>query len=367
MLNCLNTAPQSRAAWLAVWQRTGREPFAHPEYLLLFTGQHEEAQALHWTDGDSGAEVLLPLIRRPLDKALQPAAVGWTDAISPYGYGGPFAAPGADIPWERFWQDILAWMVREQVLTLFVRASLSPTPPLDLTLPAGQSYASLHLNDNVVVDMRRTPEDQWQHYDHKVRKNVKKARRADLIAEVRDDFSSVSDFVEIYSGTMQRRSASDWYYFGQDFFQGFSDHLKGSYLVAEVGDAAGTLISVELILKSDRFLYSFLGGTRQEAFAHAPNDLLKDAAIQYGHNSGLQGYVLGGGHQRDDGIFRYKRAFDSDGVTAFYGLQLVADQMLLRSLTAVHHDQADGAETEVETNFFPAYRSPLATAASKRM
>lgn len=358
-MRILTNTPEFHSHWLSIWSRTGHEPFAHPDYIRLFTGQEDKAQALYWSDKDSGAEVLLPLIRRPLPETLQDLAPDWTDAVSPYGYGGPFATPEADIPWKRFWQDVLTWMTTEQVLTLFVRASLFQTPPSELTLPAEQSFVPLHLSDNVVVDVRRPPEAQWQHYDHKVRKNVKKAQRAGLTAEIRESYSSVSDFVEVYSSTMQRRSASGWYHFGQDFFQGFSDHLTENHIVAEVRDTDGKLVSVELVLKSDQFLYSFLGGTLQEAFAYAPNDLLKHAVIEYGYQNNLRGYVLGGGYQRDDGIFRYKRAFDKEGVTAFYGIQLVADQGLLGTLAMAHHQQANEAETSVQPDFFPAYRSPL--------
>ena len=359
MLTCLSDSSQSRSQWLSIWQRTGHEPFAHPDYLHLFASEQEEIQALYWQDQAGDYEILFPLIRRPLPEQLQHLAPNWTDAVSPYGYGGPFATPDANIPWERFWQDVLNWMATERVLTLFVRASLFQTPPSELALPPGRSFVPLHLNDNVVVDVRRHPDEQWGHYDHKVRKNVKKAQRGGLTVEVRPSYGSVSDFVDIYSSTMQRRSASGWYHFGQDFFQGFSDNLAENHIVAEVRDADGKLVSVELILKSQQFLYSFLGGTLQEAFAHAPNDLLKHAVIEYGYKNNLKGYVLGGGYQRNDGIFRYKRAFDSEGVSAFYGIQLVADQHLLGTLATAHHAQANKAEASVQADFFPAYRSPL--------
>ena len=133
--------------------------------------------------------------------------------------------------------------------------------------------------------------------------------------------------------------------------------MPGSFVLAEVFDEAGQMVSTELVLQSDRFLYSFLGGTRQEAFAHAPNDLLKCAVIEYGREQGKEGYVLGGGYTPGDGIFRYKKAFDADGVQAFFGVRLMADAEQYAALT-----QARAAAVgDVQPQFFPAYRAPAAT------
>lgn len=340
--------------WMAAWEATGREPFAHPSYVALFAGEGEAPLALLWEGGGptKGDTMLLPLVLRPLPPGL-PGAAGWRDAVSPYGYGGPF---GRTDNWGAFYAALLTWMRQEKVLTVFLRASLEQTPP-KLDLPG---YAALHLSDNVVVDVRRPEEEQWRHFEHKVRKNVNKARRAELRAQIQPDFRRLDDFLNIYHGTMQRRAAGEWYYFERPFFQTFQDDLPDSFVLAEVFDAAGELVSTELVLQSERFLYSYLGGTRKEAFAHAPNDLLKHAVIEYGRETGREGYVLGGGYAPDDGIFRYKKAFDADGVRPFYGVQLTADMELYEELTQAHAAVVGGLQPQ----FFPVYRAPAAEPAS---
>lgn len=340
--------PQDRAEWLVAWEATGREPFAHPAYVGLFAGEGEEPLALLWEGGGptKGDTVLLPLVLRPLPPGL-PGAADWRDAVSPYGYGGPF---GHTDDWAAFYAALLDWMRQQRVLTAFLRASLEQTPPA-LEQPG---YQALHLSDNVVVDVRRSEEEQWRHFEHKVRKNVNKAQRAGLRAEIAPDFRHLDAFLDIYHGTMQRRAADDWYRFERPFFQTFEDDLPGSFVLAEVFDANGEMVSTELVLQSERFLYSFLGGTRKEAFAHAPNDLLKHAVIEYGRETGREGYVLGGGYTPDDGIFRYKRAFDPAGVRPFYGVRLTADVALYERLAQAHA----AAVGRVAPRFFPAYRAP---------
>ncbi|MCP2014530.1 hypothetical protein L1280_001681 [Deinococcus sp. HSC-46F16] len=329
--------PAHRAEWLAAWDQAGREPFAHPDYVALFAEQGE-AGALCGHGG------LLPLVLRPL-----PGESGWRDATSPYGYGGPYGDPD-----ENFYPAVLEWMRRERVLTLFVRAALERRPPeLDLS-----GYVQVQLRDNVVVDVTRPPEEQWRHFEHKVRKNVNKAERAGLTARVLPEFPDLPGFVEVYLGTMQRRGAQEWYHFGPDFFSAIAEGMPGSFVLAEVRGPGGELASVELVLQSERFLYSYLGGTRQEFFAYAPNDLLKHAVIEYGRTAGKVGYVLGGGYTPDDGIFRYKRAFDRNGVRPYFGVQLTADPRVYQTLAAARRAEVG----ELAPDFFPAYRAPALVA-----
>jgi hypothetical protein len=83
----------------------------------------------------------------------------------------------------------------------------------------------------------------------------------------------------------------------------------------------------------------------------APNDLLKHEIIEWADGQGLVAYVLGGGYQRGDGIFRYKRGFNPDGVVPFHGLRLIGSPEIYGQLSAA----STGANP---STFFPAYRAP---------
>ncbi|WP_426245546.1 GNAT family N-acetyltransferase [Nocardioides sp. LHG3406-4] len=337
----------SSARWEQAWAATGREPFAHPAYVELQCGTGEEARAVCWAD--DGGEILLPLVTRPLPDSLEVREVsdqGWVDAVSPYGYGGPFTSGAPDVA--AFMSALLEWMREARVVTAFLRASLGVPMPASLDL---DGYEAVHLADNVVVDLGRSPEEQWSTYEHKVRKNVNKARRAGLQVTVRDDFDGLEAFLGIYHDTMRRRSASDHYYFGADYFATIRDRMAGSYWVADVLDGDGRTVSTELVLTSDRRCYSFLGGTLEDAFPMAPNDLLKHEVISHAAGLGMDGYVLGGGYQPGDGIFRYKRAFDPEGVQPFQGVRLTADSSTYDALCAARRGGDPGS-------FFPAYRAP---------
>lgn len=352
-IRVLASAGADRAVWLEAWRACGREPFAHPDYVTLFASDAEEAICITLTS--SAGVAILPLILRPMGRLSWAGGTTCMDATSPYGYGGPYASDDVEIG--DLWAVVSEWMTEHSVVSSFVRLALDA--PMSSVLPYGTSLKSGAMN--VIVDLGRSEEDQWRHYEHKVRKNVNKANRAGLSVELKESFTDLEEFFSLYSSTMDRRGASAWYYFDLEFFSTLTKTMRGSWVAAEVRDDCGRLVSAELILQSDRYLYSFLGGTLREAFPHAPNDLLKHAVIGYGRESGRSGYVLGGGYTVDDGIFRYKRAFDPTGCVPFSRMELVSDEaayarLIEQRLAFVRRAQPDA---QLPESFFPRYRGTV--------
>ena len=339
-----------RTAWLAAWRECSREPFAHPTYVELFArASGEQARCLVVRSGPAVA--VLPFVLRPVPDECQGRDALLSDAISPYGYGGPYGTT-EDLT-ARVWSFLADWMRAEGVVSMFGRLALGAGYPADL--PAGATVKAVA--DNIVVDLTRSGPEQWLHYEHKVRKNVKKALQAELSVTIQPQFTDLAEFVALYSHTMSRRDADEFYKFELPFFERLQQEMAENCVAAEVRDQTGRLVSAELVLASDRFMYSYLGGTHEDAFPTRPNDLLKHEVINFGRATGRQGYVLGGGYQAGDGIFRYKRSFDPTGAVPFKVLTYVADQQTYALLTAAH-DRGRTAGAEVDEGFFPAYRRP---------
>ena len=332
--------------WLHRWQHSGREPFAHPSFCRHFAGSGERAAGLV-VESELGF-ALIPLIIRRVHTGN--SGQDLYDATSPYGYGGPFLsgalAPGAAL------DGLEDWAARQGLCSVFLRLSLG----LDL-MPGTRTGRSrvVRSADNVVVDLRRTEAQLWDTYDRKVRKNVRKAVREGCSVRRDERLEDVGSFLDVYWSTMQRRGAAQWYHFDKRFFDSFLETMAGCYSVFSVVDQGGRVVSVELVLESDRYLYSFLGGTLADAFPLAPNDLLKHEVIRHGRRTGREGFVLGGGYQPGDGIFRYKRAFAPDGVRGFLTARIIGDAERYSQLVPgperlpPHMSHAD---------FFPAYRRP---------
>ena len=340
-----------RRTWLAAWRDCGREPFAHPAYVELFAGSPgEHARCL--VARSEGSVAILPFVLRPIAHEVRELGPQVVDAISPYGYGGPYGNTRHLAA--RIWSPLAAWMRSEGVVSLFARLALDAVLPTDL--PADTVVGTTA--ENVVVDLTRPEAEQWLHYEHKVRKNVKKALHAELSVTITSQFANLGEFVALYHDTMSRRDASAFYRFDYSFFETLQREMPENCIAVEVRDHVGRLVSAELVLSSDRLLYSYLGGTREDAFPARPNDLLKHEVINYGRETGRRGYVLGGGYSAGDGIFRYKRSFDPTGSVPFRTLRLIADGPAYALLTAAHGCE-DTVGEDGDEGFFPVYRRPV--------
>jgi lipid II:glycine glycyltransferase (peptidoglycan interpeptide bridge formation enzyme) len=194
----------------------------------------------------------------------------------------------------------------------------------------------------------------WMDFEHKVRKNVNKARRSGVTVVVDPAGERLDDFLRIYNETMDRREAGGGYYFGRGFFERIGADLPGQHCYLHALHE-GEVISTELVLVSEENVYSFLGGTDSRFFALRPNDLLKHEIIAWAKAQGKRRFVLGGGYEPDDGIYRYKLAFAPHGAVPFFAgtrvLRPDAYEALVRARAAAEPGW------QPRPGFFPAYRA----------
>jgi hypothetical protein len=342
--------------WLAVWDGWARrEVFAHPGYLRLFALHGDIARCAVWTL-DNGAFVLYPFVCR----SLSPTPIGgdreqtMVDIITPYGYGGPYtwnlseSAAAAHV----FWAYFDDWATGQSVVSEFVRFSLFSE---DLLPYPGERR---EYSQNVVRSLDLDEAVMWMDFEPKVRKNVKKAQRSRVSIEIDTAGTGLEAFLDLYYSTMDRREADTSYYFPRTFFEAIHRDLFGHFAYFHAIHES-QVVSTELVLISAENVYSFLGGTNREAFDVRPNDLLKYEIIRWSQSQGKKRFVLGGGREPDDGIFRYKRSFAPRGVVPFVTGQRILREDLYEALVEGRRilAQAEGRIWNEQTSFFPAYRA----------
>lgn len=347
--------PADYADWEAHWQCwPQREVFAHPAYSLLYktagircccavlaTERGNVLYSFHLRDLSD--EAYCPMELKPL-----------YDLSSPYGYAGPFCWEAADPAAlaAEFWLQFNAWALRQPVVSEVVRFHLAS----ESLLPYPGEREELF--KNVVCDLTRSEEDIWMGFEHKVRKNVKKAQRSNVSVVVDFTGKHLDDFLRIYYDTMKRREAGDSFYFQREYFQQLAASLSGQWAYFH-SLHEGRVISTELVLISVEAIYSFLGGTDETAFHLRPNDLLKFEIIRWGKQNGKKRFVLGGGYGAEDGIFRYKQSFAPQGTVPFFiGKRILQSDLYERLVeTRAQVGTLAGEEWLPRPRFFPRYRA----------
>ncbi len=341
-----------RAEWADLWDRWAQgEPWVHPHYVQSFCDDNTTAYLVS-DAGPSGA-VLYPVTLREL------SALPWTsdaedacDLLSPYGYGGAHCYGNYDLEDRRFWGRFDAWAKSRRVVSSFDRLSVFPD---DLLPMPGKIIPR---SDNIVRSLDTPIDTLWMEYEHKVRKNVKRAQARGVEVTVHRDMSTLDEFLSVYQTTAERRSFEPFYRWNSEFFSSLLAGLGGSYAMfhARVG---GVVVSSELVLASRRRGYSFLGGTRADAFSLRPNDLLKHRIIEWLAETGREAYCLGGGLEAGDGIFRYKRSFAPQGRVPFCTAERILDTAVVDELLARRRlwEARRGRSWAPASGWFPPYRS----------
>ena len=347
-----SSRPNERKAWLDTWAKwPEREPAAHPGYLEAIAAEDEQPMCAVLSSPIGG--VLFPFLRRRLGSS-PTSGIDYTDITGPlFGYTGAFCWNIDRSIAGGFWAAFDAWARTEHVVSTFVRLSLFD----DDTLPfEGRSRVA---QSNVVRSLQITDEHLWSDVEHKVRKNVTRAQREGVTIDHDPECRDLDDFLAVYLSTMGRRKASDRYLFPRRFFETLTAEL-GSGLQLFLARVGSTVVSAELLITSTHHAYSFLGGTMSEAFSLRPNDLLKYQMIRCLRDLGFTHYVLGGGPEPGDGIFRYKRSFAPNGIVDFKVGERIHnpeayDALLAERLVVARRA---GLDWHPKPNFFPAYRSP---------
>lgn len=346
--------PQDREQWIELWQSwPEREVFAHPDYLRLYRDNTNRAMAACLARPEGC--VLYPFLLRDLQaedfwgKEACPAF----DIVTPYGYGGPFAwgererEPAA----ESFWKHWEEWAVSKGVVCEFLRLSLFPETML--FYPGEVEKKS----SNVVRELESPLETIWMDFAHKVRKNVKRAQKEGVNVEVDLEGRYLDDFLRIYKDTLDRREAKDTYYFSPQYFESIVQNLSGQYALFHAY-CRGKCVSTEMVLVSRNNIYSFLGGTHASFYPARPNDMLKHRIISWGQEQGKKHFVLGGGYEPEDGIYKYKLAFAPHGAVSFYvGKRIFLPETYLELIEARKtFERQRGNHWTPTPGFFPEYR-----------
>lgn len=264
------------------------------------------------------------------------------DISTPYGYGG-FIIEGED--YEEVNRAYEEYCIEHGIISEFVRFSLF------------NGYEKVYGGEvetrtrNIVRSLDMNPEEMLMDFEHKVRKNLKKARANNLRIEIDEKGEKLPEFLNVYYKTMDRNNATTMYYFKDEFFK-ILNTMKDNIVYFNVYDD-NVIISTELVIYSEDYCYSYLGGTLEEYFDLRPNEFLKYEIIKWAYEKELKYFVLGGGYGEDDGIFKYKKSFAPKGIKEFYIGKKIFDSKKFDYLVGIREKSGD---FNSHTEFFPKYR-----------
>ncbi|MCR9908099.1 GNAT family N-acetyltransferase [Vibrio campbellii] len=297
-------------------------------------------------DVDSGLPVLYvvhsgnSVIVFPMLERLIPNST-LKDATSVYGYPGPLTnITNKDefrrvvVKFESYLKDV------EGYVSYFSRIN-------SLSLEEGLLANNFLISGKTVnVNIKLTENEQLNQYRSNHKRDIKKLIKKGFECEFVDYLDNIDKFMEIYNSTMNALNASDYYFFGADYYENiFNNSLSDiKMVVCKIEDEVAC---TGIFFFTNKIVQYHLGGTNSKYYSVAPTKLMFDFVRNYSFKEGYDYFHLGGGlGGEEDNLFSFKFGFSRD-VRNFYLAKRILNHEVYDKLS----------ENKVASGYFPLYRS----------
>lgn len=336
-------------AWTSALERAGWHDFYHEAWYHALAEERGEGRAELLVASHGACTIALPLLFRPVDRALGAGHDRLQDATSVYGYGGP---AGLDVDAgiaRRFVATIEEYLRACDTVSVFSRLH----PLFDQGALLQGAGRIVHAGATVSIDLRREPAQQWSDYRADNRNRISRMRREGFTCE-RRPAADLDVFVSIYEATMQRLSARAYYSFPREHYEALVDPARGDLELWVVADKDGTPAAAGLFSLRCGLVQYHLSGAVDAYRKLAPTVLLLDTVRCSAIERGATRFHLGGGlGGAEDSLFHFKSGFGT-GRHAFHVWSWVLDPAVYGDLEAHRLRRAPPPPA----SFFPVYRAP---------
>lgn len=269
------------------------------------------------------------------------------DIVTPYGYGGPVIekVTGEKEKLVSEFEKVFSnYCVQHDIVSEFIRFH----PIVKNALDFENIYSPIYMRKTLITKL-----DEEEVFQKQFSKNARKTVRQDLnrgvsysVIEAPEDLDA---FKELYYITMDRNTATDYYYFGNEYFD---DLLKyyGKNIILLNAFFEEKLIASMLCFVYNGIIHVHLSGTLNEYLYLAPTYVLKYAMVEWGIKNGYKLIHHGGGRSNslEDNLYLFKRNFARLYDLDFYIGKKIWNKEIYDKLCEIKKVKDDG--------FFPAYR-----------
>lgn len=288
-------------------------------------------------------KAFFPLIKRLIKNT------DYFDLFTPYGYGGVAFSLNASADFKLNTLNFLKnYLIKTNCVSVFLRLH----PLLNHGLDKSPFYFDNGLT--LSVDLNREYSEIQQEYSSGHKYDLKKSNKNnDLILIDDEGFSYYTDFLNIYIETMKYLSASEFYFFNENYFLDLKDKL-GKNLKLVVVKCGNQVIGASLFLLHNTIIQYHLSGTSIEGRKYQPSKIILDYMIKWGIENKYSVLHLGGGiGGNTDALYKFKKGFSSTDMK-FSTIRMVVNEDAYQELSLKSGFSIDKISNL--SDFFPIYR-----------
>lgn len=270
------------------------------------------------------------------------------DLITPYGYGGPVVefSNNKEKLLEDFEKEFSKYCLENNIVSEFIRFH-----------PIAKNYEDFEKMYNAIY-MRKTLatniedyEDPFQmEFSKSTRKTVKRCLNSGISYRITERPENLEEFKRIYYMNMERKEATEYYFFEDQYFSDILKYFKDNVIVVEA-IYEDKVVATGLYFVSNNIIHAHLSGTDTEYLELSPAYVLKYATVIWAKERGIKLIHYGGGlsNSEEDSLYKFKRKFAQNTDFNFYIGKKIWNQEIYNKLCEIKN-------VDKNESFFPAYR-----------
>ncbi len=298
-------------------------------------------------------QVIVPVMLNSLE-------VDWKkykfDAKCPYGYPGIISNREINKnEYEKFIFSLQNLMKDQGILTLLSHLQPFNNEYLEKYVSPGRLDVALLRHGPIVnVPLGNSIENIRSMFSTNHRRNIRKLIKLGYYVKF-NEWGKWQDFKNLYESTMSRLSATDYYYFSDEYWDYLHLVFQKKGMLCLVYDNDDKISSGGLFTVGNNASFYHLGGTHSADLKFAPSKLMFFEIIEHLQNMNCKNLILGGGlGLKKDNLFKFKAGF-SDVKLTFMSLALAADKQ--DYIDYSHHTKGElKGNPGLIKSFFPYYR-----------
>jgi hypothetical protein len=325
--------------------------YFHPDYARAHE-IIENGTAVQFVHQSELGAVSYVFIKREIDASLA-GNEAFQDIVSPYGYGGPIVLECPD-PEARpellkgFITDLSGYCRENRIVSEFIRFH-----PIEKNHVGMDAYYQISPIKRTLGTNLVDYGDPFQsEFSKRCRKSIEKCRALGMTFRVSADSPSMDAFYDIYTSTMNRNNALEFYYFDKKYFDNLLTRFPANTFIGTVFLDEKPIAS-GLYMNYGQYVHAHLSGTLEEFMHLSPAYLLKAEVVRWSMEHGYRFVHHGGGYTNSDtdGLFKFKKSFSQNTEFDFYVGKRIWNESAYDALT-----QANSSPEGGNSDFFPAYR-----------
>ena len=324
--------------------------FFLPEYLQPFE-DHLKAKCFLFYYGNDDDHILYPFFLIEVGwKGSDEGDPGYTDAISPWYYGGAMIhGKNSTELHTGFINNLKTYLKENNCLSIFSRSN----PYIKNHEIIGSGLKERKILELIYIDLEKDMDDIWRNsFNKSARYNIKKDQKSNIEIIIDNSDKYLDVFIEKYQMEMIRKNSNPFYHFNESFFKKLREGLGNKLVLSnKYVDGIWTAGGIDLYHKD--LFYGLFGVRDFNISKNSNSHIITWKLIEYGKELGLKRYDLGGG-EVGSGLLEFKKSFSKDSVE-LWGHGEVIDRKGYRNLCKSKNIPKKKILYE-KADFFPEYR-----------